>query len=186
MKPIEQRSISDVAVKAKTGKPWSTWFALLDAAGASKMSHPQIVKLLKEKHGLEGWWGQSVTGEYERARGLRNRNQMPDGYAANISKTFAGDADAMLAIFSDTRKRNRLLGELEPEISSINETSKTIYLKWPDGSRPNIRFVEKGAGKVQVVVQHSKLATASDVAKMKAYWKDVLAKLTVQSAEQVS
>ncbi len=186
MKPIEQRSISDVAVKAKTGKPWSEWFAVLDAAGADRMTHPQIVKLLKEKYGLEGWWGQSVTGEYERARGLRNRNQMPDGYAANISKTFAGDAGAMFAIFSDTRKRNRLLGESKPAISSINEAGKTIYLKWPDGSRPNLRLVEKGAGKVQVVVQHSKLATADDVAKMKAYWKGVLAKLTVQAAKQDS
>jgi hypothetical protein len=26
--------ISDEAVKAKTGKPWSEWFAILDAAGA--------------------------------------------------------------------------------------------------------------------------------------------------------
>jgi hypothetical protein len=177
MKPIEQRSMSDVAVKAKTGKTWPEWFAILDAAGASKMTHRQIITLLHEQHNLIGWWGQSVTGEYERARGLRNRNQTPDGYEANISKTFAGDADAVMHIFSDTRKRNRLLGDVKAGVSSINETSRTVYLKWPDGTRPNIRIVSKSESKVQVVVQHTKLASAEDVAKMKAYWKEVLAKL---------
>lgn len=184
MKPIEQRSMSDVAVKATTGKTWPAWFAILDAAGADRMTHPQIVKLLKAQHGLEGWWGQSVTGEYERARGLRDRNQKADGYSANISKTFAGDADTVLHSFTDTRKRNKLLGAVKATVSSINEANTTIHLKWRDGSRAGIRVVNKGAGKVQVVVQHSKLATADDVAKMKAYWKDVLAKLVPQPAKR--
>lgn len=177
MKPIEQRSMSDVAVKAKTGKTWPEWFALLDAAGADKMTHRQIVSLLKDQHGQAGWWGQSVTGEYERARGLRNRNQTPDGYEANISKTFAGDADAVLAVFTETRKRNKLLGDVKAGVNSINTTRRTVYLAWPDGTRPNIRIVSKSESKVQVVVQHTKLATADDVAKMKAYWREVLAKL---------
>ena len=116
--------MSDVAVKAKTGKTWPEWFAILDAAGANKMSHPKIVKLLSDKYELSGWWGQSITGEYERARGLRDRNETPEGYEANISKTFSGDADAMMQTFSDTRKRNKLLGDVKADVSSINETSK--------------------------------------------------------------
>jgi hypothetical protein len=184
MKPIEQRSMSDVAVKAKTGKTWPEWFALLDAAGASQMTHQRIIKLLHEQHNLIGWWGQSVTAEYERARGLRNRNQTPDGYEANISKTFAGDADAVLEVFSETRKRNKLLGDVKASVSSINETSKTVYLKWPDDSRPNIRIVSKGESKVQVIIQHTKLIGADNVTKMKTYWKEVLTKLAAQPAKQ--
>jgi hypothetical protein len=35
--------MSDEAVKSKTGKTWKEWFAILDKAGASKMSHQEIV-----------------------------------------------------------------------------------------------------------------------------------------------
>jgi hypothetical protein len=31
--------MSDEAVKAKTGKTWKEWFAILDKAGASELSH---------------------------------------------------------------------------------------------------------------------------------------------------
>ena len=31
--------MSDEAVKAKTGKTWKQWFAILDKAGAKQMTH---------------------------------------------------------------------------------------------------------------------------------------------------
>ena len=36
--------MSDEAVKAKTGKTWKEWFAILDQAGAIKLTHQEIVK----------------------------------------------------------------------------------------------------------------------------------------------
>ena len=63
--------MSDAAVKAKTGKDWAGWFGALDKAGAANLNHPQIARLLHEKHGVAGWWSQMVTVEYELARGLR-------------------------------------------------------------------------------------------------------------------
>ncbi len=39
--------MSDEAVKAKTGKTWKEWFAILDKAGARKLSHQDIVKYLR-------------------------------------------------------------------------------------------------------------------------------------------
>ena len=38
------------AVKAKTGKDWAGWFAVLDRAGARKMSHTEIATRLYERH----------------------------------------------------------------------------------------------------------------------------------------
>jgi hypothetical protein len=64
-------SISDAAVKAKTGKDWAGWFATLDEAGADKSAHPVIAKWVSEVHSLPAWWCQCVTGEYERARTAR-------------------------------------------------------------------------------------------------------------------
>ena len=39
-KPRER--MSDAAVQAKTGKTWPEWFAVLDKAGAAKMTHKEI------------------------------------------------------------------------------------------------------------------------------------------------
>ncbi|MCJ7519417.1 MAG: DUF4287 domain-containing protein [Anaerolineaceae bacterium] len=36
---MPQLKISSDAVKAKTGKSWDEWFALMDASGFAKMSH---------------------------------------------------------------------------------------------------------------------------------------------------
>ncbi|MBA3255453.1 MAG: DUF4287 domain-containing protein [Pyrinomonadaceae bacterium] len=46
----------DEAVKAKTGKKWNQWFAILDKAGAKKMTHQEIVKFLNSQHDLGPWW----------------------------------------------------------------------------------------------------------------------------------
>ena len=68
-------SMSDAAVKAKTGKDWNAWFALMDKAGANKLTHKDIAALLHETYKVPGWWSQMVTVEYERARGLRVKFQ---------------------------------------------------------------------------------------------------------------
>ena len=48
--------MSDAAVAAKTGHTWPEWFATLDAAGATKMTHQQIVAHLGKNHGIGPWW----------------------------------------------------------------------------------------------------------------------------------
>lgn len=65
---------SDAAVAAKTGKSWAQWFAVLDAAGANKMSHKEIVAYLRDNHDIGSWWQQMVTVGYEQARGLREKH----------------------------------------------------------------------------------------------------------------
>ena len=44
------KKISDEAVKRSTGKTWEQWFSVLNNAGAKKMEHKVIAKLLKEKY----------------------------------------------------------------------------------------------------------------------------------------
>src|SRR3979409_781734 len=79
--------MSDEAVKAKTGKNWKEWFAILDKAGAKKMGHQEIVKYLSEEQGVRPWWQQMITVSYERASGLRELHQKPGGYEISVSRT---------------------------------------------------------------------------------------------------
>lgn len=65
-------STSQEAVAGATGRTWDAWFRALDDAGAIDMDHKAIVAWLRDEAGLEsGWWRQSVTVEYEKARGKR-------------------------------------------------------------------------------------------------------------------
>ncbi len=71
-----QPRISDKSVQEATGKAWHEWFALLDKKGAKDMLHAEIVHLLREgKYLKNSWWCQSVTVEYEYARGKRDVGQ---------------------------------------------------------------------------------------------------------------
>src|SRR5688500_12434104 len=79
--------MSDEAVKARTGKKWDQWFAILDKAGAKEMSHKDIVKFLNSKHDVGPWWQQMVTVSYEQARGLRDKHEKPGGYQISVSRT---------------------------------------------------------------------------------------------------
>lgn len=65
------RRISEEAVRAKTGKGWPEWFAILDAWGAPEKGHTESAKHLLDEHGLSPWWAQAVAIRYEWERGLR-------------------------------------------------------------------------------------------------------------------
>ena len=78
--------MSDEAVKAKTGKTWKEWFAVLDKAGAKKMTHPEIARYLNSEQGLPPWWQQMVTVTTNR-RAAGEKHQRPDGFEINISRT---------------------------------------------------------------------------------------------------
>ncbi|RPI21653.1 MAG: DUF4287 domain-containing protein, partial [Chloroflexota bacterium] len=55
---VVEPTMSDEAVKAKTGKDWQTWFEILDGAGAKQMSHKEIVAFLVREYQVGSWWQQ--------------------------------------------------------------------------------------------------------------------------------
>lgn len=167
---------SDAAVKARTGKDWAGWFGALDKAGAAKLKHPQIARLLHEKHGVPGWWSQMVTIEYELARGLRVRHQTATGFSVSVSKTIATTLSALYAATATATKRNQWFptGKLVPSSRTKN---KYFRGAWNGSARLEIGFYAKERGKPQIAVQISKLAQRSDVDRERAAWKAALARL---------
>lgn len=82
-------AIGDTAVKARTGKTWAEWFANLDGAGATRMSHKEIVAYLGGHHQVPEWWQQMVTVTYEQGRGLREKHETPGGFQVSVTKTIS-------------------------------------------------------------------------------------------------
>src|SRR5438445_12519365 len=101
--------IGSDAVRARTGKTWDEWFKILDAAGAAKMSHRQIVAVLSNRYDVGPWWQQMVTVGYEKERGLRRDHQKPDGYEISRSKTIAAPLAELFAAWQDGKRRGRWL-----------------------------------------------------------------------------
>jgi hypothetical protein len=174
-------SMSDAAVKAKTGKDWKGWFGALDRAGASELAHAEIARVLNERHGVPGWWSQMVTVEYERARGLRARHQTARGFEVGVSKTVAMSLADLYAWTADAAKRRRWFPKAKFTPSS---QTKDKYLRgaWGASARVEFGFYAKGAGKAQIAVQVSKLPGRADVETARAVWRAAFDKLAAIAA----
>ena len=168
--------MSDDAVKAKTGKTWNDWFKILDAAGEKKMTHQERVAFLNRKHNVGPWWQQMVAVTYEQARGLRERHQKPEGYEISVSRTINAPVSRAFKAWTDEKTRKAWL----PANFKIRKAiaNKSFRITWEDGKTSvAVAFIPKGAGKSQVVAQHSKLADAKAAAGMKTFWADALDRL---------
>jgi len=164
---------SDEAVESKTGKTWSQWFKTLDAAGAKKMTHQEIAGHLSAKEGVGPWWTQMVAVTYEQARGLRDKHQKPAGYEISVSRTVAAPVGKAFTAWTDDQTRRKWL----PSKLTIRKATanKSLRVTWADGKTSlAVAFLSKGAGKSQIVAQHSKLPDAKSAAKMKKFWSEAL------------
>lgn len=169
--------MSDEAVKAKTGKTWKEWFAALDKAGATKMSHQDIVKYLHTKHDVGPWWQQMVTVAYEQARGLRKLHQKPGGYEISVSRTVKVPLAKLYKACANEKARKAWLAE-DGLLVRKATTDKSMRVTWKDGKTSlEIGFYPKGDDKSQVAVQHSRLPDAKAAAKMKKFWGEALDRL---------
>ncbi|HEY8244746.1 MAG TPA: hypothetical protein VII68_14870 [Casimicrobiaceae bacterium] len=167
--------VGDDAVKAKTGRTWAEWIMALDRAGAAKLPHKDIARLLNAKFGVGPWWCQMVTVGYEQAKGLRKTHQKADGWSGSASLTIAAHADDVFAAWNDARRRRAWL----PDPITIRKSTapKSLRITWHDGSNVDVNLVAKSPDRTQIGVEHSKLASAKAVADAKRYWKDALGRL---------
>jgi hypothetical protein len=169
--------MSDASLKEKTGKTWKEWLAILDKAGASKLSHQEIVKFLHAEHGVGPWWQQMVTVAYEEARGLREKHQKPEGFQISVSRTVNTSLTRLFKSVANEKARSVWLVE-EGLVVRKATANKSMRVTWNDGkSSLEISFLPKGEDKSQIVVQHSKLPDAKSSARMKSYWNLALDRL---------
>jgi len=166
--------ISDEAVQSKTGKTWAEWFAILDATGAMKMNHKGIVAYLREQYRVGPWSQQMVTVAYEHEGGKRRKYETPTGFQASAGKTMAVPPAALYKAGQSETIRKRWLPD--PAITIRRATpNKSLRITWSDGKTSvEVNSYPKGDGKSRVAVEHRKLATAKEVARMKSHWTKTL------------
>ena len=179
-KPFQQirvGTLTDDAVRVKTGKTWEEWCKILDRAGARMMDHQEIAHLLKDQLGLTRWWSQMVAVGYEKERGIRQdaRGGTPGRhYAVTLSKTVNVPRAAVWAAWQDPDTLARWLPDVNPVVSKT-VPEKILRLDWPDETCVTVRFLER-RGKTRVVVSHGKLAER-DAERLQDYWSAALDRL---------
>ncbi|WP_069385574.1 hypothetical protein [Cellulosimicrobium cellulans] len=190
-------ALGDDAVAAATGQPRATWFALLDAQGATAWTHKDIAAWLVGEQGVDGWWAQSLTVAYEQERGMRAPGQRSDGtYEVSPSRSVAGTLTEVYALVAEDESRARWL---DPALADVGAGERlevlgatptsSVRLAWPVGAvgapadRPGRVTVTlyqprtpdgTPAGKVRVSAQHGGLTSPDDVEALKAFWSDRL------------
>jgi hypothetical protein len=180
-KPRTQKQMSDEAVKESTGKIWSEWFEILDNAGAKDWRHQEISAYLAKTHKVGLWWAQMVAVPYEHARGLREKFQKCTGeFAASGSRTLRVPMTKLYEAWTNEELRRRWLPGVKMEITTATR-NKSLRAKWDGGeSRLSVNFYSRGVGKSQAAVDHMKLPSSRECAKMKTYWFEALNRLESQ------
>jgi hypothetical protein len=170
--------VGDAAVQAATGRTWTEWFALLDAAGSQALDHKGIVaRVAAMEPAPSGWWCQMVTVGYEQARGKRQLHETTQGYQVSASVTVAAPLAALYVAWADESVRARWLGEAPLTVRKAT-AEKTLRLAWDGGAtRADVYFYAKGPAKSQVVVNHLRLPDAAAGERQHAYWKEHLRRL---------
>jgi uncharacterized protein YndB with AHSA1/START domain len=163
------------ALAAATGRGWSEWFSLLDAWNAHERPHREIARHLMSEHGVPGWWSQTVTVGYERARGLRAKHERPDGFSISVSRTIAVPVGRLHAAIEDESDRERLVPGLVPRASRARLVAR--FDRPSDGARVVTSFESKGPAKSTVHVQVDRLADAETAERAKAEWRELLDRL---------
>jgi hypothetical protein len=170
-------TMSDEAIRRRTGRGWEEWFDVLDESGATERPHREIARWVAEEHGLDGWGAQAVTVTYERARGLRAVGERPDGFTVTASKTVAVPVDRLYDAVVDESLRKRWLPDVELRERTVSKP-KSARFDWGDGkTRVVFWFTAKGEAKSAVALQHERLADAPEADRMKAFWRGQVATL---------
>ncbi|MBS1715283.1 MAG: SRPBCC domain-containing protein [Armatimonadetes bacterium] len=83
------------AVMAATGRSIDHWRSVLATFDVAKNGHKAAASHLETEHGVDPWWSQQLTVQYEQETGLRLPGQRSDGsFAVNVSRTMAVGPEA--------------------------------------------------------------------------------------------
>jgi hypothetical protein len=165
--------LSDESVKKATGCAWEKWVFVLDKAGGTEMSHPELAKYIREKYKTPSWWTQTVAVGYERIRGLRAHGQQRSGdWSVSKSKTVGVPLAKLYAAFN-ARGRAKWMPGVTLTVRGATP-NKSMRLRWEDGSPIDVGFMAKGESKSQVALEHRKLASKAEADRIRAFWTERL------------
>jgi hypothetical protein len=167
--------VSDAAVQQATGRSRGEWFGLLDAWGGAERAHRELAAWLGSEHGVDGWWAQTITVDYEQARGLRQPGARRDGsYEVNVTRTIAAPAARVFEAVVDPGERERWApGAALHERTA--QPGRSARFDWEDGAtRVIFGFTGRGPERSQVALTHERVPDGATADRLREYWRERL------------
>jgi hypothetical protein len=187
--PASRGARADGKVLERTGRGLEHWFAVLDAFGPAARGHTAAARHLRDDHGVPGWHSQWITVAWERARGLRVRNQAASGaFQVSVSRTVPASVAEVADAIGDARRRRRWLRGAEPGLARALEAALAggkagvrikdantalLRYKW-DGTTVTLYIAGTPKGAASVVADNTRLRDGVHVEERRAQWKPVL------------
>ena len=170
-------TMSDDAIRRRTGHGWEHWFDLLDEWGVTERSHTDAATWLREQQNTGGWNAQAIVVSYERARGLRAVGEHADGFAISATKTVAVPVERLYDAFVDESLRASWLPDGELRERTATKPRSARFDWGEDGTRVHVVFAAKGEAKSTAALSHERLADGAEAQRMKAFWRERVAGL---------
>ncbi|WP_243226020.1 DUF4287 domain-containing protein [Microbacterium sp. CIAB417] len=183
---VASPTVDDARVTAETGRSWDDWTDLILAGPGRDAGHTEIATWLREQHGVDAWWAQSVTVGFERIVGLRLPGQMPDGtFTLSRSKTVDGDLDTIRDLWENDASRDAILPGLTTERLSRDGVKVPRFAARGDEGDVGVLSLALDAvkGRVRIVLTHERLADPRAVETWKAFWETWLDDVAAASAD---
>jgi hypothetical protein len=184
-----QHEVSSANAKAATGRTLEEWFAALDGQGGVQSGRRNLTQFLIHEMKVDAWWSTTIVVEYEKQRGLVEKDGLPKGYSICVTKSLASAPEKAVEQFSDG---SWWLGKgvkvVEGASFDAGDGHKGVFKKVSHGKV--IRFTWSGpnhqqgevveikatvtAGKTSLMIIHDRLQTRACADGMREAWAVVL------------
>jgi hypothetical protein len=167
----------DETIVKGTGHDWAHWLALLDASGAIERTHTEIARWLVANADISGWWAQTVTVGYERARGRRAIHQTSRGFEVSVSKTIRATRDVVWTAVVDPERRAAWVGSDALRPTTSREGIVARFAVADGSSMVEFALDAKADDRTTVTVTARKLADGDAVERHRTLWRERLRRL---------
>ncbi|MCH1883850.1 hypothetical protein [Agrococcus sp. ARC_14] len=170
-----EKNMGPEALRAATGRDHEQWRALLEAAGALQWTHAQTARWLVAEHGVDGWWAQGITVDFEQQRKGRLPGQQADGtFSVSVTRTVPGERlEALAAVRARIESRH---GAAHRE--NLAASQPVVRWRLGDGTRLAAAAQPPNKTGTPVTLTIEKLADASAMERAKAEIAEILAAVT--------
>jgi len=186
---IDSPDVSDQSARDKTGKTLKQWFAQLDEFGGIEKGRRELVNHLYSGAKLDEWWATTVVIEYERAKGVLEKDGKPKGYSICSTKTIAASLERVFKSFGEAKDLDQWLGpktqiefkdggklaNADGDRATLTRirANKDLRLTWEHGERApgsqiEVLFADKGKGKTGITLNHTRIQARRDADLLRA------------------
>lgn len=193
MKYATLAGASTESVKKHTKKDWDEWIIVLNKKCSHRLSHQQLVALLKKDFKLTPWWQQFVARGYQIAIGVRLPNQTLKGtYTTTATKTITSTAKKIWDYLVSEKGQQMWLQGLYPvkikagtqyecqggvfgEFRTV-KPGKALRFTWVNDDWPkktvvNVHVFQKSKNKCMIVIDHTDLPHMRSKVEMHSRWR---------------